>query len=140
MKAIFIVMLLCSFSFISKTKSNNRKESISKNLMPFFSSTLDSLQGTWVSIEDVSAKIIITNNLMYSYYENICNDTSKLILADGCIAMEVSNYDKTKVNGKYLILYNDEYLEYNSCYRIGYLSNTSLDLYYDGKRLAYNKQ
>ena len=136
-------MLVLFGSFINKEralamhKNNNVVQSINK---PFIGSTLDSLQGTWISNKDSTYKVIISSNKMYSYSENQCLDTANIFLASSCIGYALSLYNTTEVNGKTLILYSAGSTYYNFCYNIGYLSDISLELIFDGKLLPFTKQ
>ncbi len=137
---IYLGIICVCYSFGSKSNMSldkSNKKPVPTNL---FTSTLDSLQGTWISNKDISSKIIINTNQIYFYYDTKCIDTFNVLLADGYFGDAISLYNKSQVNGKYLIAYTDGYEDYDLSYRISYLSNISLELVYNGKHLPFTKQ
>ena len=103
-------------------------------------STLDSLQGTWLSSKDTSYKIQIIGHIKYEFYANQCTDTLNFFLDTNCTDTAIANYNMTKTDGNHLIVYANGYPSYEFCYEIGYLSDNSLELYYDGKHISFSKQ
>lgn len=137
---IYIGLFIVCYSFISKPDTKpfpSNKKLVHTNL---FTSTLDSLQGTWVLDLDPKYKFLVSGNKLYDTYDNMPNDTSNILFANDCIVTPISFYNKSQVNGKYLIEYKDGYEDYDYCFKIGYLSNTSLELICDGKHSGYTKQ
>ncbi len=96
---IYIGLFIVCYSFISKPDTKpfpSNKKLVHTNL---FTSTLDSLQGTWICNLETRTKIIINGNKFYSIYDNVPYDTSDILLADGCFGEDVSLYNKSQVNG-----------------------------------------
>ena len=140
---LLVTMLIIFGSFINKEralpihKNNKAVQSINK---PITGNTLDSLQGTWISTKDPSSKIMISRNKMYTYYDAECIDSSNIFLTSDLSGKEIGNYNVSGVKGQYLILYHVGYTNYDIYYTIGYLSNISLELIFEGKLLAFTKQ
>lgn len=137
---ISVTVLLIFCSFISNKKLHSKYHSFQKIATPLLVSTLDSLQGIWISSKDSSYKVIINSNKMYSYYNSQCWDTANIFLTNSCIGSALSLYNTSEVNGKNLILYSAGSANYNFCYTIGYLSDISLELNFEGKLLPFTKQ
>jgi hypothetical protein len=101
--------------------------------------TLDSLQGIWISNNDSSYKIKIANDTMFHFSLNVLVDTTKLFLSDIFTEDSLTVVALAgKKDGEYLI---QNELGYNhfSCYIIGYISNKDLVLRYRGKELSFSR-
>ncbi len=98
-------------------------------------STLDSLQGIWISEKDTNVIVTIKSNRYIEIYKGE-NDTlvSKIIFVDTCIDDNpsydyVSKLDKTKQSGKYLLLLAAKDT-LSLCYNIDELDSKFLELVY----------
>ncbi len=93
---IYIGIFIICYSFVSTKNSNlvqSNKIQPNKNL---FTTTLDSLQGTWVLDLDPKYKIIISGNKLYDTYHNVPNDTSNILFANDCIVTPISFYNRIR--------------------------------------------
>jgi hypothetical protein len=137
---IFVAALLsCANSSPSVTKTNPSIDSIdiSKSIeLKNKSTTLDSLQGSWISVLDKKSKIEFIKDVWYDYYdgEKLAN-SRKIFLVNECIKEgKVSN---SSDNGTILVVQEEEE---NSCYVIDFLSNKRLAFVYEGRDLAFIKE
>ena len=135
--SLITVATLCCSSNLEKSYSE--KEIITFTKYPPSISTLDSLQGTWISNNDSSYKIKIANDTMFHFSLNVLVDTTKLFLSDIFTEDSLTVVALAgKKDGEYLI---QNELGYNhfSCYIIGYISNKDLVLRYRGKELSFSR-
>ena len=98
--------------------------------------TLDSLQGSWISVLDKRSKIEFINNVWYDYYDGEKSTSSrKIFLVKECVKEgKISNSSN---NGTILVTQDDEE---NSCYVIDFLTNKRLSFVYEGRDLPFVKE
>lgn len=131
--SVFAIALFFIFCDTPQNKNDNA-------YLPPSGSTLDSLQGNWISSKDSMSKLVITGNNMVDYYQGTQIDASKFFLADVDTFPSISSYDTTQLNGKYLITYTPGYAGVDLKYRINYLSDSSLELVYDNKYMPFTRK
>lgn len=146
-KIVFIcccfLLFCCNVNYIASQKTycgslevgfkNNDTTKLLLNAI-YLNSTIDSLQGIWISREDKNEKLVFKNSFQYHIYEH---DTlkSRFIIGDSCSSFSESKIDLKK-NGNYLVVASsDDTL----CYHIDFLSKEKLNLMYNGRVLLYRK-
>ena len=115
-----------------KTRLNTEPDSIQPH------TTLDSLQGVWISAEDKGDHVVIHG---HHYYESNAGDTSKseLYLADTCISNRGELTIKRQ-SGRYLMVYDAGYPTDGFCYFIHSIDDEDLELdYINGRMLNFHK-
>lgn len=129
---------------VDTSKNLTMKESIGTP----HQTTLDSMQGTWISEKDNNDYIIIHS---HDYYEinkgDKTYDTSKsrIFFSDTCIGddlsfLERSKLDSKRENGQYFVLSDMGDSTFNLCYAIGNIDMEGLSFFYHGKMLSFHKQ
>lgn len=129
-----IILILSSFNFcelnIKRTDCNHLK-------YPQNHTTLDSLQGIWVSNNDSSYQIKFSNHSRYAYYANQLMDSLNFTLDDSC---HTSSIISLIDNGTYIREYDVLTNNFGLCYFINVLSDSSLELFTEGRHLRFNKK
>jgi hypothetical protein len=108
-------------------------------------STLDSLQGAWISsIDDRDHVNIISHQYIETYEGDTAIRRTKIFFADTCLS-DILTYedrnklDDTRENGKYMVLSDITDSSDNLCYQIDYIDGDHLVLIYHGKTLDFHK-
>lgn len=143
-KLLFIVVTFfcgCQSNAVSKnSKADSANADSFKNLaLPKAkkeSSTLDSLQGIWISVTDRNDKVMFRGNKHYAIYES---DTaiSTVYLSASCLL----NDTVVGASGNtHIILVDDENKDSQLCYQLDYLTKGKLSIVYSGRYLTYDKE
>jgi hypothetical protein len=109
-------------------------------------STLDSLQGAWISSTDERDHVkIISRNYIETYEgDTTIQSTHQIFFADTCIDDILSYDDRRKLNGKresgrHMVLVDILDSSGSLCFRIDYVNKEQLVLDYGGKTLEFHK-
>jgi hypothetical protein len=138
MKNIFVLFLLIVMSCNSK-EGQNVKENVVNTSLSFDNktetqrTTVDSLQGLWVSIDDPKSFLKIQGKIEISIYEKDTSSITPFFLASTWEkGNDIEKADTTLKNGQFYILQSgNEYI-------IEYLSDEQLSLIYLGKGMPLN--
>ena len=162
--SLFFVLILFVVEFLSCQNRNSLHEEVKKDSAESLSktsvshsvntdsvikiiphTTLDSLQGIWISGKDKNDIVTIKGNQYIETYKGE-KDTliSKIIFTDTCIDDNptydyVSKLDDTKQNGKHFISLDTKDTSSN-CVNIDELDNNYLELSYHGHLLPFDKK
>ncbi len=139
--AILSILGLLSSFVLYKQKHETVKRNFEIN--NFQNTTLDSLQGTWISSKDSSWRLTISRDTIFDFYDSEPTDTSKFIISDSCLNFDytIPEFALQNHNGKYLSTYSVNGIKYDGlCYKISFLSLDGLELVYDHKYLGFKKK
>lgn len=129
---IFTLLLFSSLIFISckNEKPGPQPQAEQTQAQPTEKTTLEKLQGRWMSVDDPNSVIEISGNRKTEYYEDQLMQTSEFEILDKC----KSGFSKPDIEGEYI---DDGEL----CHKIDELTDTSLVLIYmdRGNTLRYKK-
>ena len=107
MKHIYILFTIASVICLQSFCSNNK---IENHCIPLIPSTLDSLQGNWISTSDSSWNLNITGRIVEDVYtgSSISNEYYRLYFSDTLVDGTNNTFNQIKidtnaVNGKYII-------------------------------------
>jgi len=113
MKNIIIVISLSFCTFLLSSSINSKHPTESRSYKPYLLTTLDSLQGNWMSSEDSADLVSINGRIWHSSYVNPSStisiwESSMMYFSDTLVKSEsfsLSQIDTSKKNGSYIILY-----------------------------------
>lgn len=141
-KLIILLLLLtavsCTNTPSAETKANAPTEATAastpvavKNTAP----TLDSLQGTWVSVQDGKSKVQFDKDMWHDIYDGKpIAPAHKVFLVNDCVAEGKVTSNNT--SGSVIVLEEEGR---NMCYTIDFLSDTQLSLFYNNHTLSFKK-
>ena len=107
--------------------------------------TLDSLQGAWISTIDERDHVkIISRQYIETYEEDTGISRNEIFFADTCLD-DILSYDQrskldsTRESGRFMVLADIADTSENLCYQIDYVDKKHLVLFYRGKILEFHK-
>ena len=134
---LFLLVLLVTSNV--KCQNTGNKQPQKKVIGVTKMTTLDSLQGTWVSVTDKDNRIVISNDTIYDFNRGKIIDKSIIYLSTIRKKSKIS-IDKNRRNGSFFISFSiDDNDDEGMCYWIDYLTATRLVLDYNGKSNGYMK-
>ncbi len=148
---LIVITFLIGLFACHEDNPNNNYESVSIRKVtdiPFDSAslrhgtTLDSLQGTWISNTDTKVLLMIQSHSRADIYnDGTKSDTSvaEFYLSDSC-ETSMSKLDIRKKSGPCMILTMPNDTSSMLCYQIDYIDDKHLVLLSHGKTLGYNKK
>jgi len=107
--------------------------------------TLDSLQGAWISTIDKRDHVkIISRQYIETYEGDTGINRSEIFFADTCIDDilsfdQRSKLDSTRESGRFMVLADFADTSGNLCYQIDHVDKEHLVLFYRGKILEFHK-
>ena len=134
---LFLLVLLVTSNV--KCQNTGNKQPQKKVIGVTKMTTLDSLQGTWVSVTDKDNRIVISNDTIYDFNRGKIIDKSIIYLSTIRKKSKIG-IDKNRRNGSFFISFSiDDNDDEGMCYWIDYLTATRLVLDYNGKSNGYMK-
>ena len=128
---LFLLVLLVTSNV--KCQNTGNKQPQKKVIGVTKMTTLDSLQGTWVSVTDKDNRIVISNDTIYDFNRGKIIDKSIISLSTIRKKSKIG-IDKNRRNGSFFISFSiDDNDDEGMCYWIDYLTATRLVLDYNGK-------
>ena len=138
---IFLFQICCGCSQDNQVSSSSdntkndtsatdvKKRVVGRELL----TTLDSLQGTWISDDNVELiGLNFVGNTQSTFNKDSVIAKDRCYIADSCID-EISLLSERQISGRYLITYSPTMQLVRSCYLIDTLNEHKLVLFSDGE-------
>jgi hypothetical protein len=136
---LLITAVSCTNAPSAETKANAATDATAMSTpiaVKNTATTLDSLQGTWVSVQDSKSKVQFTKDMWHDIYDGKPIDPAhKVFLVNECVAE--GKVTSSNTSGSVIVLEEEGR---NMCYTIDFLSDTQLSLFYDNHTLSYQKK